>query len=246
LIAYGGILALSLVWCLLSGVFGARLLRKLAKRLSPATQLWLWFGGLYALLFSALTSTICLGVLIWYGWTISPEIDHGPGNLWYLFIISVLPYIALALVGAALAAVFTKLQPAIEAASKTNEYLKLSSGEHTEFGGIRVRVLESDILAAALVDVEHRPLILVTRGVLKSLNEHELEAVYWHELGHGIGEHNGLTRIARFASVLVPWLPLAREAGGAVSAICERLADQYAATHVGAEALESAHAKFTF
>ena len=244
--AYGSLLAWSLLWFVFSGFLGHRLIGRVARLLPAATQLWFWLAGLYALLFSALTSVVCLGILIWNGWATSSQASHGPEDLGYLFLVSVLPYLALALLGALFAAAFTKLQPAIEAAKETSELLKLSSTEHTTFEGIQVRVLETQLLVAALVEISRTPIILVTRGALDALNTEEIKALYWHEVGHGIGEHNGLTRIARFASTLLPWLPFARESAAAVRELCEKLADKFAAERVGLSALESAHSKFTF
>ena len=246
MVAYGSLLALSLVWFFFTGFVGPRLISRGHSWLPSETQLWLWLGGLYSLIFSALTAAVCLGILIWNGWVSSPEAGHGVEDLWYLFLVSVLPYLALAILGALFAAAFTKLQPAIEAAKETNELLKVSSAVQTTFEGIQVRLLEIPYLAAALVEVERRPMILVTRGALNALTAEEVEALYWHEVGHGIGEHNGLTRIARFASALLPWLPLARESAGAVAKICEHLADSFAASKVGVDALKSAHEKFAF
>ncbi|MEN9747890.1 MAG: hypothetical protein RLZZ603_582 [Actinomycetota bacterium] len=246
MLAYGGLLALSLSWFLLSGLFGPKFLNVITRRLPSSVSLWLWLSGLYALLFSAITAAVSLGLLIGYGWSTSSQADRGVGDLWYLFLVSVLPYVALALLGALAAAVFTRLQPALSAARSTNALLRGSSSEIRNFNGVPIRVLETNVLAAAIVEVARQPIILITRGVLETLSADELEAVYWHELGHAFGEHNGLSRIALFASTLTPWLPFTREAQWAIGDLCERSADGFAASRVDSKVLQSARQKFSF
>lgn len=246
MLAYGVLLALGLGWFVLTGLFGSSVLHAVPRRIPLTLRLWLWLAGLYSLAFSALTSLVCLGILIGYSWKTLPQAGHGIGDLWYLFMVSVLPYVALALFGALAASAFTNIQPAIEAARSASELLRGVSSDLRQFQGIAIRVLETPVLVAAVVEVSRRPIILVTRGVLSELEPAELEAVYWHELGHALREHNGLGRIARFAATLLPWLPLARDAKDAVSDLCESIADQFAESQVATQTLASARAKFAF
>jgi len=246
LLAYAIPLALSLIWFLVSSLLGPSLLRLLPKRLHPRFKVMLWLGGLYSMLVSVLTAIASATILIFGGWFGLKLVSAGIRNLWYVLLVSLLPWALLALTAAALAAVLTRLEPARIAARQTSQLLAHTSHALTEFHGIPVRVLELSILAATLVDTDRRPSILITRGALDSLSADELEAVYWHEFGHAVAEHNGLNRIARVSAALVPWLPLTRQLPGAVLSLCEAWADRVALQRVSAASLATARSKFTF
>ncbi|MEN9715022.1 MAG: hypothetical protein RJA35_489 [Actinomycetota bacterium] len=246
MLGYAALLAVSLLWFLASGLFGPNLLKLLPRRLHPRSHVLFWLGGLYSLIFSGLTALLAAGVIIVVSWADLDRADRGVSDLWYIVLVSILPYVALAGVGSAIALVLTRLEPARAAAKETTELLLLASTPAGDFHGLPVSVLDAPYLAAALVDIHRRPTILITSFAKAQLLPDQLEAVYWHELGHAVGEHNGLNRIARVASALAPRLPLTRALPAAVAQLCEAWADQYALTKVNPDSLMSARALFEF
>jgi Zn-dependent protease with chaperone function len=246
LLAYSALLALSLVWFAGSGLFGPKLLNLLPKRMHPRFRILFWLGGLYSLGFSALTAMACAGIMLAFSWNGLDQADRGLSDLWYIVLVSILPYAAFAGLGIAAALVILRLQPAREAARETSQLLKLTSRPHADFQGLPVRMLDAGFLAAALVELDRRPTILITRQALQDLTEVEIHAVYWHELGHAVGEHNGLNRIARIAGALAPGLPLTRALPEAIRSNCEEWADVFALAKADPAALASARSKFAF
>lgn len=73
-----------------------------------------------------------------------------------------------------------------------------------------------------------RPRIVLSSGTLGALDVHEIRAVIAHERGHVHARHDLV--MLPLASLLGPfhWLPYARLAPGAVSALLEMAADDYA------------------
>jgi len=246
MLAYVAPLVLSLVWFFFSGYFGPAILNRFASKLHPRATVMLWLGGLYSLAFSALTALVSAAILICASWFGLGRVTVGLGNFWYVILLSILPWVVLGLMAGLGSYLITRFEPARQAARATNEVFKTGRRPLDTFHGVAIQVLEVPLLAAALVDIDRRPTILVTRGVLDSLSESELEAVYWHEVGHAAGEHNGLNRLAGFASSLIPWLPLTRDVAVAVDSGCEAWADRFALTKVDPAALASAAAKFRF
>jgi len=246
MLPYGCLLATALGLFLVSGFLGPQFLGFSLRNARPGLRLWAWLGGLYSLAFSSLTALACLAVLIGSGWSNSSKANRGLGDLWYLVLVSALPYIALASLGILIASAITKLQPAVAAAKETTDLLLLKSRESETFRGIPVRILEANHPAAALVVVENQPSILITRGATIDLSKEELDAVLWHELGHALGRHNSLNRLARVACVLTPWLPLTRDLSTVVEHSCEEIADRFALKHASMDALLGAKSKFKF
>jgi len=246
MLAYAAPLVLSLAWFLFSGCFGPVILNRLGPKLHPRTNVMLWLGGLFSLAFSALTALVSAAILIGASWFGLDRVTVGLGNFWYVIFLSILPWVVLGLLAGLGSYLITRFEPARKAARETNELFESSRKPLDIFHGVAIQVLEVPLLAAALVDIDRRPTILVTRGVIDSLTESELEAVYWHEVGHAIGEHNGLNRLARFATHLIPWLPLTRDIAAAVDSGCEAWADRFALAKVEPRDLASAKDKFRF
>ncbi|MEN9989581.1 MAG: Peptidase family [Actinomycetota bacterium] len=246
MLAYASVLVLSLGCFLISGFLGPKIIGSLPKSLKPQLRIFAWFGGLYALVFSALSVLISSLILVIDSWFSLQTVTTGSSNLGWVVLLSILPWIALGLIGAMLAAVVTRLEPALALARQTKELLRLVGKPVGDFHGLELQVLQVPVLAASLTDGDKNPRILISAEAIELLSEQELEAVYWHELGHAIGQHNGQLRIARMFGTLLPWLPLARVVATAVEISCEDFANQYALEHCDANALSSAQSKFTF
>ena len=246
MLAYAAPLVLSLAWFLFSGCFGPVVLNRLGPKLHPRADVMLWLGGLFSLAFSTLTALVSSAILIGASWFGLGRVTVELGNFWYVIFLSILPRVVLGLLAGLGSYLMTRFESARKAARETNQLFESSRKPLDIFHGVAIQVLEVPLLAAALVDIDRRPTILVTRGVIDSLTESELEAVYWHEVGHAVGEHNGLNRLARFATHLIPWLPLTRDIAAAVDSGCEAWADRFALANVEPRDLASAKDKFRF
>lgn len=246
MLAYGAVLAFSLGWLLASGFFGPSLLRRLPAKTHPRLRLALWLGGLYSMVFSTFTALIATAVILAVGWLGSEHISPGRDNIAYVLLISVLPWVGLAVFAAVVALIITRFEPARDAAKQTTELMQRAGTAAGSFQGVPLQLLELPYLAAALVDINRRPTIVLTSAVQEQLAPKELDAVYWHELGHAFGQHNGLNRLARVARTFAPRLPLTRDIADAVEQCCEQLADRFALKRVDAADLTAAKAKFSF
>jgi Zn-dependent protease with chaperone function len=246
MLGYGALLALSLGWLAVSGSVTPLFINRVLFRVHARLRLILWFGALYSPLFSGITAIICTGVLVTSSWFGLEHVSAGLDNLGYVLLVSVLPWIGLALLAGSLALIITRLEPARAVARETSELLRLAGKPIDVFQGLQVRLLATPHLAAALIEIDGQPNIVVTQRVLDDLGAAELEAVYWHECGHAVGQHNGLRRIAKTAIAFAPWLPLTRAMPEAVESACEELADQFALRRCDAEGLAAAKAKFAF
>ncbi|MEN9737184.1 MAG: hypothetical protein RJA26_417 [Actinomycetota bacterium] len=246
MLAYGALLGLSLFWLLTSGLLGSKILLRLTPKSHPRIRLILWMGGLYSLMFSGLTAIMSTAVILSTSWLGLEKVSAGLDNIGYVLLVSVLPWAGLALFAGLIGLIITRFEPARQAARQTNELLSLAGKPAQDFQGLPVRVLDAGYLAAALIESSKKPMILITEEVRRRLEPREFHAVLWHEVGHAIGQHNGLNRLARVAAAFAPRLPLCRDIANAVESACEELADDFALRHVEPRDLAAAKSKFAF
>jgi Zn-dependent protease with chaperone function len=74
-----------------------------------------------------------------------------------------------------------------------------------------------------------RPTVILSTGALQALAPAELSAVLAHERAHLTGRHHRLLALARIGWMVLPFLPLMREADAQVARLVEMLADDAAA-----------------
>jgi hypothetical protein len=72
----------------------------------------------------------------------------------------------------------------------------------------------------------------------------EIEAIYWHELGHIRGHHNLLKSVARLVSLLTPNFRASKFFRLETDHLVELTADNFAKKHVSEKTLRSAREKF--
>jgi Zn-dependent protease with chaperone function len=73
-----------------------------------------------------------------------------------------------------------------------------------------------------------QPTVIVTTGALQALDPGQLDAVLAHERAHLTYHHHRLLAIARIASQVLPFIPLARDAATQVARLIEMHADDAA------------------
>jgi Zn-dependent protease with chaperone function len=73
------------------------------------------------------------------------------------------------------------------------------------------------------------PTVILSTGALQALEPAELSAVLAHERAHLTGRHHRLLALARIGCLVLPFLPLMRDADAQVARLVEMLADDAAA-----------------
>ena len=73
-----------------------------------------------------------------------------------------------------------------------------------------------------------QPTVIVTTGALQALDPGQLDAVLAHERAHLAYHHHRLLAIARIASQVLPFIPLARDAATQIARLIEMHADDAA------------------
>jgi Zn-dependent protease with chaperone function len=74
-----------------------------------------------------------------------------------------------------------------------------------------------------------RPTVILSTGALQALEPAELSAVLAHERAHLTGRHHRLLALARIGCLVLPFLPLMRDADAQVARLVEMHADDAAA-----------------
>jgi len=85
-----------------------------------------------------------------------------------------------------------------------------------------------------------QPTVIVTTGALQALDRGQLDAVLAHERAHLAYHHHRLLAIARIASQVLPFIPLARDAATQIARLIEMHADDTATGARGGEVLATA------
>jgi len=85
-----------------------------------------------------------------------------------------------------------------------------------------------------------QPTVIVTTGALQALDRGQLDAVLAHERAHLAYHHHRLLAIARIASQVLPFIPLARDAATQIARLIEMHADDAATGARDGEVLATA------
>ncbi len=101
-----------------------------------------------------------------------------------------------------------------------------------------VIVPSADVSAFSLPGPE--PTVAVTRGLVDALDATQLGAVLAHERAHLQYRHAAILTLADLNAACVPWLSAARRFASSSRLLVELIADDVAATSVGAAAVASA------
>jgi hypothetical protein len=115
--------------------------------------------------------------------------------------------------------------------------------EHRDRAGIRLRILDHPIAVAYCVPGVRHARVVVSRGLLNTLDSAELDAVLAHEAAHVAGRHDLVIQPFVAWERTFPFLGPAREATAAVSLLVEMLADDAAARRSSRRSLARALAR---
>ena len=85
-----------------------------------------------------------------------------------------------------------------------------------------------------------QPTVVVTTGALQALDPGQLDAVLAHERAHLAYHHHRMLAIARIASQVLPFIPLARDAAAQIARLIEMHADDAATGARDGEVLATA------
>lgn len=206
----------------------------------PRLGLVLWFS---ALLSSALATAVALAVALTSVFATYVQLSQSePGSRDWLVTLAVsfAPWLILAVSGVALALINQRLEPFITSAREVTPLLDASMRPWMSFEGHRVMTVDLPIMLAAVVGSK----ILISRAAVSSLDEQQIHAVLWHEVGHIRGRHNALKQLAGFIRVLSPWLTATKVMITEVDRLAEVDADRYAMRHVDANLLSATRSKF--
>jgi Zn-dependent protease with chaperone function len=88
-------------------------------------------------------------------------------------------------------------------------------------------LVEHSELVAYCVAGRH-PTVILSTGALQALGPAQLSAVLAHERAHLAGRHHGLLALARISRLVLPFLPLMRDADAQVARLVEMHADDAA------------------
>ncbi len=115
--------------------------------------------------------------------------------------------------------------------------------EHRDRAGILLRILDHPIAVAYCVPGVRHARVVVSRGLLNTLDAAELDAVLAHEAAHIAGRHDLVIQPFVAWERTFPFLRPAREATAAVSLLVEMLADDAAARETSRRSLARALAR---
>ncbi len=208
---------------------------------NPRLGLTLWF---LTLLTAGAASALALSVAIGSILSTYVALQANPigSNSWLLAIVaSFAPWLILAIAGISLALVNQRLAPFVAQANLLTPLLSAAARPVFKFEGIQV----SEIDLPVFIALAGRNSILISGSALAGLQQQELDAVLWHEVGHIRGRHNHLKQLAGFVHTLSPWFAASRALIAEVDRLAEIDADRFALRHVDAAVLTAAHSKFT-
>ena len=206
----------------------------------PRFGLTLWFTYLGS---SVIASFSALAITAWglYEYFLttwgrdSIEVElFGTLGLWILVAIS----------GIIISVINLKTEPLIIDAGIAKKGLIQTSRQIGEFQGYSLRSLEFSQPLAFVARVDGKFSIFVSKSSFETLTESELQALYWHELGHIRGHHVLINGIAHTIALFTPMLKASQILVSETRELTERMADNFAKRRVSSEVLESARAKF--
>ncbi len=230
---------LAIEWVILITALMPRLLVGMFYN-APKFGLFLWFTYFIS---SVIASAVAIGVtiwalaeyieLLWGSSSVELEMFNHLG-LWALVAVS----------GIVIALLNLKTEPLIAKASIARKELASASEYFGQFQNVTIYKIAFPVPLAFVAKLEGRNSILVSESALSELNQEELEAMYWHEVGHIRGRHNLIRAIAKVVALVTPILSASKLFAAETEHLTEIIADNYAKNHVDSNQLESARAKF--
>lgn len=230
---------LAIEWVILITAFMPRLLAGMFYNV-PRFGLTLWFVYLVSSIVASGAAIIIAGWALveffersWGADSIELELLNHLG-LWVL----------VAITGIMLSLINLRAEPLVTEAHIARTDLAQTSRVTGRFEGVEIRQLTFPLPLAFVTKVERKQTILVSDSASLAMSEAELDAMYWHELGHIRGRHNLLNGIVKFVALLTPMLSASRTFTIEARQLTELMADNYAKRHASEEALRSAREKF--
>lgn len=230
---------LAIEWLILITALMPRLLVGMFYN-TPRFGLFLWFTYFAS---SVIASAVAIGVtiwalseyieLLWGSSSVELEMFNHLG-LWALVAVS----------GIAIALLNLKTEPLIVKASIARKELASASEFFDQFQSVPILKIVFPVPLAFVAKLDGRDSILVSDSALSDLNQAELEAMYWHELGHIRGRHNLVRAFVKAVALLTPILSASKLFDSETEKLTEIIADRYAKKHVDEAVLASARAKF--
>ena len=230
---------LAIEWTILITALMPRLLVGMFYK-TPRFGLTLWFTYFTS---SVIASMVAITVAVW-AMAEYIELIWGPSSV-ELEMFNHLGFWALvAISGIAIALLNLKTEPLVARARIARNELASASRIFDEFQGVPLREIVFPVPLAFVAKVEGKTSILVSNSAIGELTPVELEAMYWHELGHIRGWHNQVRAFAKIVALLTPILSASKLFAAETEHLTEIVADNYAKKHVDEALLNSARAKF--
>ena len=206
----------------------------------PKLGLTLWFGSLLS---GGLAAGVALTVAfssIFKTYAKLLETPFGSTDWQSTLVVSFAPWLILAISGIALGLINQRLEPLINIARESKPLIDAAAKPWMTFEGHEVCTIELPIFLAATA----RGRIFISKVAAEALDDLELQAVLWHEVGHIRGRHNALKQLASLVRLLTPWLTASKALVLEVDRLAEFDADVYALRHVDQELLTSTRRRF--
>lgn len=230
---------LAIEWTILITAFMPRLLVGMFYK-TPRFGLTLWFTYFTS---TVIASIIAITVAIW-ALAEYVELIWGPSSVELEMFNHLGLWALVAISGIVIALLNLKTEPLVAQAKIARKELALASRNLIEFQGVPVREIVFPVPLAFVAKVGGKTSILVSSSAIGELTPAELEAMYWHELGHIRGRHNQVQAFAKIVALLTPILSASKLFAAETEHLTEIIADNYAKIHVGEVLLSSARAKF--
>ena len=153
-------------------------------------------------------------------------------------------WVLVAISGIVISVINLRTEPLVIEAGTAKKDLVTASQPHSEFAGYQVRVLPFALPLAFVAKVEGAWKIYVSAETFKQLDGSELEAMYWHEVGHIRGRHSLINSIAKYIALFTPMFRASAIFIAETRTLTELMADNFAKRKVSAQLLERARSKF--
>lgn len=221
-----GVLVAALLWILLSSEVAKR---TYPKRFSnyPTLGLVVWFTTLFSSLIAVLVAIVSLGGSYLSSTDLLAGSEVGEPAWIAGFAMSFLPWLALAGFGVFLALSNLRLEEPVDQSRKIQSGLDLAKQFLKYFQGVPVYTID----LPAHFAMAGKKQILISKHSVQVLEESELEAVLWHELGHVRMKHWELKKFAAIIAVLTKPLSVSEHFRESVYDLTELAADRFAIKH---------------
>lgn len=153
-------------------------------------------------------------------------------------------WLMVAVSGVAIALVNLRTEPLVQEASVATQALAATAKPLGVFQKVQLYEVAFPAPLAFATKISSKPAIVISNSALASMGKAEIEAIYWHELGHIRGRHNLLKSVARLVSLLTPNFRASKFFRLETDHLVELTADNFAKKHVSETTLRSAREKF--